>query len=195
MEPLSRRHPTETPIAPVVMEGSGSDVLDLPVLGLSIVRIQGNQGGQYFGVESFDASGEHIDLLVNTSAPYNGVRPLNFTVKVARRLQVKASGSWRIEIVPLREARRMTVPGAVEGDGDDVVIVGSSDGPKPDTATIVGNDNARYFGVFAWGDQFYDLLVNTSDPYSGKVILKAGMAVFEVRAEGPWSITVAARSG
>ena len=58
----------------------------------------------------------------------------------------------------------------------------------PDTAHIVGNADGRYFGVIGYGEH-YDLLVNTTDPYDGRVIVGSQITIVEVSAEGNWEIT------
>ena len=100
------------------------------------------------------------------------------------RLQITSSGEWYIEIRPLSTARRVSVPGTIEGASDDVVII---DG-EPDTALIRGNPDSRHFAVIAYGDR-YNLLVNTTDPYDGRVIVARDAVVLEVNAEGAWTIT------
>jgi hypothetical protein len=99
------------------------------------------------------------------------------------RLQVTAEGEWYIELRPLNTARRVSIPGTIEGTGDDVFIV---DG-DPDVAQISGNADGRYFGVTGYGDRS-DLLVNTTDPYDGRVILARDIVLIEVKAEGGWSV-------
>ncbi|MDQ3549035.1 MAG: hypothetical protein M3439_09470 [Chloroflexota bacterium] len=100
------------------------------------------------------------------------------------RLQITASGEWYVEIRPLSTARLITAPGTIEGTGDDVFIVNG----EPDTALITGNADARHFAVIAYGERS-NLLVNTTDPYDGRVIVANDTVVVEVTAEGPWTIT------
>jgi len=182
--------PTAVP-KPVKLSGSGDSILDFenPFEG-GIVHISGNADAGYFGVTSFGSDGTQIDLLVNTTEPYDGFRPLDFRGgQHTVRFQVKASGKWAVEVLPLTAARKLSVPGTIEGKGDDVVALG---GGKPDLAKIRGNAIGRYFGVTGYG-KYTDLLVNTTDPYEGTVILKADTVVIEVRAEGPWSIAVTSK--
>lgn len=85
------------------------------------------------------------------------------------------------------------VPTVFTGSGDSVVAIskpGGGDGTV--IATITGNDARRHFAVQGLdGDQ--DLLVNTTDPYSGSVLMDAelgGTTQLQVSASGPWSITL-----
>jgi hypothetical protein len=182
--------PTATPIPqPVVYSGNGDNVVDIQKPGDPgdpvIAYIRGNAESRHFAVENFGATGEQIDLLVNTTEPYEGIVPIDFSSdEQTTRLQITSSGEWYIEIRPLSTARRVSVPGTIEGASDDVVII---DG-EPDTALIRGNPDSRHFAVIAYGDR-YNLLVNTTDPYDGRVIVARDAVVLEVNAEGAWTIT------
>jgi hypothetical protein len=186
--PTATELPSPTPLPePIVLTGSGDNVVDLTKpSGAAIVRITGNAVGSHFAVWSVDSANEHIDLLVNTTDPYTGTRPLDFrdsdhTV----RFEITAVGDWTIEVLPLLSAPILTLPGTMEGTGDMVFLL---DG-NPDLATISGNDGGGHFAVLAYGSRS-NLLVNTTDPYSGVVIVPADVLVIEVDSEGPWSIEI-----
>ena len=179
----------EPPPAPLVYSGSGANVIDIQKPGdpddAVLVYVRGNAESGYFGVESYDAAGEQVDLLVNTTDPYEGIVLMDLRDgEQTTRLQVTADGDWYIEIRPLATARRTNAPGTISGTGDDVFIV---DG-EPDTAHIVGNADGNYFGVWAYGDSS-DLLVNETDPFDGRVIVSRDAILFEVTAVGGWEIT------
>ncbi|MCL4257650.1 MAG: hypothetical protein KJZ53_03865, partial [Anaerolineales bacterium] len=121
--PTETLSPTETPTPlpePVVYEGIGDSVIDVSKSDEAmIVHITGNAGGRYFGVTSFDANGNQVDLLVNTTDPYDGYRPLDFRRNEwTTRFQIQAEGAWKIEILPLLSARQLVIPGVIEGVGD-----------------------------------------------------------------------------
>ncbi len=182
--------PTATPVPqPLVYTGTGTNVIDIQKPGdpdgVAIVYVRGNAAGRYFGVESYGADGDQIDLLVNTTDPYEGIVLMDIRLDdQTTRLQVTAEGDWYIEVRPLTSARRITLPGTVTGTGDDVFIM---DG-DPDLAHVVGNADGRYFGVHAYGDRS-DLLVNTTDPFDGRVIVRRDAALMTVTAIGAWTIT------
>ena len=182
--------PTATPVPePKIYTGSGTDVVDIekPTSDMAaILYVRGNAAGRYFGVTGFNAAGEQNRLFVNTTDPFEGTVPLDFAVsEPTTRLQVEAEGDWYIEIRPVSSGRRVSKPGTIEGNGAEVIIVeeGSST-----VAHIVGNPDGRYFGVIAYADRS-DLLVNTTDPFDGRVIVPSGIAAYEIAAIGPWSIT------
>jgi len=147
-------------------------------------------GGSNFIVENFGASGERIELLVNTIGSYEGTRPLDFMAnETTTRLQIKASGPWEIRIVPLYQGRTLDVPGTAEGTGDDVLIlVGSS----PDLLKIDASNATSNFIIMGYGDR-RDLLVNEIAPYSGTVMLNEETVILEIVATGPWTVEVTSR--
>jgi hypothetical protein len=172
-------------------------VLDIDFGGKpQILHITGNAASRHFAVESYDGNGEQIDLLVNTTDPYDGFRPLDWPDdEYTKRLLITAVGEWTIEVIPLAPVPELyehvlELPGTYEGNGDDMVLFIQQ---EPDVATIRGNAEEHYFGVFSWGGYGKDLLVNTTDPYEGKRILKEGTMSLEVIAEGPWTIEVTER--
>jgi hypothetical protein len=187
--------PSGSPYA--TYSGSGDDVLDTQKpAGPALVWISGNAGSDYFGVTSYgygySGPDTMLDLLVNAIEPYEGIRLIDYwhlgDEELTTRLEVKATGSWSIEIRPLSSARTLPTPGQIQGTGDEVLVVTGN----PDTAHIVGNAGARYFGVTAYygPTAMYDLLVNAVAPYEGPVMFSAPNAqLIEVRATGPWSIS------
>ena len=178
--------PTEAP-EPIHLSGSGDSIADFDnPFEVAIVRIVANASSRYFGVANHGSSGK-IGMLVNTTEPYDGLRPLDFTQgEHTTRFEITAVGDWTIDILPLTSARALAVPGEISGIGDDVIVLM---GAGPDTATISGNSEGRYFGAFSYS-QTRGLLVNTTDPYQGTVILDPETRVIEVQAVGDWKISV-----
>jgi hypothetical protein len=193
--PTNTPVPTDTPVPPtatpepIYLKGSGDSIVDTNnPFEVAIIHIKGNAAGRYFGVKNYGSDGQNIDLLVNTTEPYDGVRPLDFELdKHTTRLEITAVGTWEVWIQPVTAARVLNVPGAIEGKGDDVIILS---GATPDLAKIKGNSEGRYFGVIGYSGESSDLLVNTTDPYEGTVMVSSGVFVLEIQAIGNWSIEV-----
>jgi hypothetical protein len=189
--PVPTNTPTPTP-EPIILTGDGDSVVDVDQsFGGALVHITGNAAGRHFAVTNYDSDGNSVGLLVNTTDAYDGVRPLDFMAdEHTTRFEISATGPWTIEILPLAteyiEPYIVTVPGEFEGTGDGVIFL---TGGTPDLASIVGNQSSRHFGVFGYNGG-RDLLVNTTDPYEGSVMLDADTVAIEVMAVGPWSITV-----
>jgi hypothetical protein len=185
--------PTETaiPIEPIVLTGKGDSIEDFTrSYGAGLYIIEGNACDRFFAVTSFDSAGNQIDLLVNETKPYSGIRPMDFGDTTTTRLEIKASCAWKITINPLSTIRTFTVPGDVFGTGDDVVLL---QGGTPDLADITGNASSRYFGVFSYGKNGYDVLVNTTEPYQGSVMLDSETLILEIKSNDVWNISVKTR--
>lgn len=187
--------PTGTPvIEPLIISGSGDSVVDIdkPV-GLAIAHITGNQESRFFSVKNYDINGNGLDLLVNTTDVYDGVRPLDFdSDEHTTRFEITSSGDWKIEVLSISSSRIVQVPGIVEGFGDEVIIL---EGEDPDLAIIRGNNESRYFGVISYSinGSYLDLHVNTTDPYEGTVILDSDTKIFEIKSSGKWEIEITSK--
>jgi hypothetical protein len=101
-------------------------------------------------------------------------------------------GYWSIWLLPLSPGIVTTidVPGVVVGRGDEVVMV---TGRISELARIQGNADATHFAIFAYTRDDRELLFNTTDPYSGIVILPTGTYILEVVAVGDWTIEIDAK--
>ena len=179
--------PTETP-APIIYTGSGDSIVDVvKPYDAALVHITGNASSRYFGISSLDSNNEVIDLLVNTTDPYDGVRPLDLMAnQVTTRFEIQADGPWAIEISPISSVYKLMIPGELSGKGDYVFAIAEG---TPDTAVITGNADSRYFGVFGYSNG-PDMLVNTTDPYNGTVILDKATFLIVVQAVGDWTINI-----
>lgn len=172
-----------TPIAPIVFEGVGDDIVTFEPKAARIVHITGNASSRYFGVIPYKGN-ERKGSLVNTTDPYDGIVPLDFSDgDRTDSFEIKSEGPWRIEILPLSTARVITT--SLSGTGDEVLIVSG----QPSRALIKGNASSRYFGVRPYGGSSSISLVNTTDPYEGRVRIPSGTKVLEVKSEGAWEIT------
>ncbi len=84
-------------------------------------------------------------------------------------------------------------PVVFSGTGDSVVSITKPGGTTGTVlVTVTGNDAGRYFGVEAI-DGDGDTLVNTTDPYTGTVLMdtaSGNTTQLQVTAVGPWNITI-----
>ena len=76
-------------------------------------------------------------------------------------------------------------PGVIEGSGDDVIQVTGD----PSLATVMGNSEGRHFAITGFNPS-RSLMVNTTDPYEGKVRVENGTFLMEITAVGEWSIAI-----
>jgi hypothetical protein len=168
--------------ATIVLAGSGDAVVDLTKNppGPAAVNITGNAASRYFSVR---ALGTEDDLVI-TLDRYQGTRSLNWDGGESTGFKIRATGSWRIEVLPLTAIPTFNT--SFNGDGD-MVVHFTGDGSL---AEIVGNDAGRYFNVRTIGTHGINRLINTAQRYSGSCQINRGPQIFEVQAIGPWTITV-----
>jgi hypothetical protein len=168
--------------ATIVLTGSTDAVVKFAknAPGPAVVYITGNAASHYFGVRILGT--EHY--LVNTLHPYDGVRSLDRDGGESTGFEVRATGPWRIEVLPLPVIPTFNT--SFKGDGD-MVVRYTGDGSL---AEITGNNVGRYFDVRAFGAHGTDHLVSTSQPYAGSRQISRGPQFFEVQAIGSWTITV-----
>jgi hypothetical protein len=148
--------------------------------GPAVVYITGNAASRYFGVRILGTE----NYLVNTLDPYEGVRSLDWDGGESTGFEVRATGPWRIEVLPLSVIPTFNT--SVKGDGD-MVVRYTGDGSL---AEITGNNDGRYFDVRGFGAHGTGRLVSTSQPYAGSSQISGGSQFFEVQAVGSWTITV-----
>ena len=171
---------------PVVYTGSGDDVIQIdPPDGKYVFRISGNQEGRHFSVKTYDSFTEYIALLVNTTSTYSGVTydPTQSTAL----LEINATGDWTVELVSIYTMDALISGNSISGEGDAVLLVF----PPVLTADIAGNENSSHFSVKSYdiNGNYLDLLVNTTDPYAGTVMMGLDASTLVISAEGPWTIT------
>ena len=168
----------------ITYTGSGDDVVEIQSIKDGYVfRISGNQAGRHFAVKGYDEAGNPTELFVNTTDPYSGIT-IDETL-TTRTLEISSAGEWAVELVPLSMLDCISTGQTFSGSGDNVLIILDC-GTK---AEITGNDEGRHFAVKSYGNSI-NLLVNTTDPYSGTVMLKGSPVLFEITAVGSWTITL-----
>lgn len=172
---------------PIVYTGSGDDVIEItPPNDLWAFRISGNSGAHHFSVTGYAENGEYNALFVNTTEPYSGIT-LDQS-QTTTMLEIKAEGEWTVELISFGLLDVIYGGDTYTGTGDMVFLM--YDYGK--TADISGNADAHHFAVKAHNETTTDLLVNTTDPYEGTVLLRDKFFVVEVTAESPWTFTLSA---
>ena len=175
-------YPDKVPDA-ITYDGKGDSVLkiDHPD-GVYVLYVKGNSESKHFAVKGYDSTGNRTELFVNTTEPYEGITidPDQETVS----LEISSKGSWHIEVRSIWTCDVITeteIP--YTGTGDSIVLI---DTPAT-MATIKGNDAEKHFAMKSYGDR-KNLMVNTTDVYSGTVMVKYNPSILEVNAVGDWSI-------
>lgn len=168
--------------------GSGDDYIliekqidDLP----AAATIFGNIAERHFSVKSYSATGEYIDLLVNTTDYYQGTVPFDLgSNKTVRFLDIKAIGNWTVIVYPLIAIPHLTKK--VSDTGDSLLWINGAGS----MLSIIGNSSERHFSVKSFDSygNYNDLLVNTTNRYSGKLRLPKDSLILQISAVGDWSI-------
>lgn len=187
--PASKLNIPATIPDPIVYDGSGDSVIKIDHPDEAFVLyVKGNSESRYFAVKGYDASGNMTELFVNTTDPYEGITidPDYETTT----LEISANGTWHIEIRSIWTCDIIEDSSTYNGTGDSVVLLNFDAA----LAEIEGNSAGRYFGVKSYGDSknllYQNLMVNTTEPYSGTVMMKYDPYILVITAAGDWSITL-----
>ncbi len=159
-------------------------------IGPAVVRISYDAAGP-LAVWTQNDNAEREDLLANVVGPYHGnsVIDLLGTQRILR-FEVRTAGDWTIEVLPLSAALHLTIPGAIQGAGDDVVVL---EGPfAPDLLSIDASTANGDFSVLAYGSQ-RDQVVGAVGPYTGTVSVRRDTTVLAVKSSGPWRLEITTR--
>jgi hypothetical protein len=177
-----RRSAAEGHNATIVLTGSDDAEVKLTknAPGPAVVHITGNAASRYFGVRTL---GTEHDLVI-TLDPYDGVRSLDRDGGESTGFEVRATGPWRIEVLPLSAIPTFNT--SFKGEGD-MVMRFTGNGS---VAEITGNNEGRYFDVRGFGAHGTARLVNTTQAYTGSRRISGGPQFFEVQAVGSWTITI-----
>ena len=181
------QEPAYVPHDPIVFTGSGDDVLEIESPDYYFgFRITGNAVGKHFAVKTYNSSGGYGELLVNTTDEYSGVT-YDPSLDVSM-IEVTAEGEWTIEVIDLITLDIIETGDTITGNGDYVFSLYE----HGKTATISGNAAGHYFAVKSYDNygRYSDLLVSSSDPYEGKVMLGNDDTIVSVTAIGDWSFTL-----
>lgn len=163
--------------------GTGDDVItDISIEDYAVVKAM-ISGRHYCSVKAHGDSDSYSfgDILVSDTAPYSGesiLFPDNYS------FEINAQGSWTIEIFDMS----YSTTDSFEGKGDTVTPIFTASSSVYEITTI---ENQGYFsvkGYYGYGD--YDILVNTTDEYSGKVYfpVKGEYAFFVISGSREFTI-------
>lgn len=173
---------------PFEFSGIGKQVIDLD-LPFNIGFIHAVHSGEgNFAISTWDDTGIMVDLPVNTIGNYDGYVPFDlYDYQNATRIDVMASGTWKITIYPMDLAyiRSCQIPGECKGNGDDLFFLF---GKTADTAKIIYKGEGNFI-VTEVGEETRNTLVNEIGNYEGVVMFDSPMFLI-VKASGPWTINI-----
>lgn len=173
---------------PIVLDGRGDSVQKIdPALTIGDVLSIAYQGPSNFVVRTLDASGNPGTLLVNTIGNYTGTVLYDGT-GAAALLEIKATGTWHIEVKSLLLARRWDGKSPLDGTGDDVVAIPG--GTSTLAVAAITNSGPSNFVIRTYNSNGQgSLLVNEIGAYNGTKALPKGTALIQVKSSGKWTLT------
>lgn len=169
----------------VEVSGMDDDVIDLPPTVQAAIVYASGGGRSHFAIEAVNGRNQMVELLVNTTRPYQGVTAYGVLDSgTKRRLKVTASEAWHIRIDPLGVIP--TASSSFKANGDAVF---SYEGPA--ARMKISCETASHFAVHqAWSPHRSNLLVNRVGRYSGTVLLEAGPSFLIFDADDPWESNI-----
>lgn len=180
------------------LSGVGQQLSDPVALeaGLGVFTME-HDGGSNFAIWLYDAaSGERLELLVNEIGPWFGSRAIELPATGDYLLEVTADGNWSVEILQPTPATAIveSAPQTYNGTGAQAVYFLQLDGGVHRvSATHNGESN---FAVWAYNSDASSrqLLFNEIGAFDGSAALNVDgggvIAVFDIQADGDWTITV-----
>lgn len=181
---------TSTPLPqPIILTGTGDSIVDIDKWSSVALLKVTYTGGSNFVVRNYGAGNDVIDLLVNTIGAYSGSQLIDiYDNDQTVRFEVKASGPWEIQVLPIIHLRKETMPGTITGIGDDVVLLQGTG--TPDMLRADASQSTSNFIVYALTNFNFELVFNEIAPYTGTVLIDGTTNLLQIKAEGPWSIEV-----
>jgi hypothetical protein len=182
--------PPSEAFAPFTLKGRGNKVakFKIPEDAAAIAMIT-NAGTSNFVVWTVGVGGSTNDLLVNEIGRYKGT--LLFDAGPGEHsvaFKIESNGSWSIAVKPVTRARKWNGTTRLIGTGSDVIQLSRpTSGLTVATITHKGQSN---FAVWAYGSSGRDLLVNEIGRYEGESLLADGTLLFEIEADGAWTMTI-----
>ncbi|MEE2570689.1 hypothetical protein V1638_14985 [Pseudarthrobacter sp. J64] len=189
-KPTPTPTPPAAPVIPPAVEyaGVGDSILAITKpAGADVAAIVTftHQGGSNFAVWSLDSAMERNDLLVNTIGVYGGTVLMDKrSADKSSSLEITADGPWTVKVASVQSATPWDGTTPLTSGGDNVILYSGKAG-----AASVTHDGSSNFAIWGYGSRS-DLLINEIGPYSGTVRWMAGPAIFEVSADGGWTVTL-----
>jgi putative cell wall-binding protein len=174
--------------APEGKSGMGTAFYNLPPGARAGVVTLRHDGRSNFVVWALDADNNKVALLANEIGSYPGTVSwgVNDYAESAVKLFIEADGGWTASFKPIS-----SLPGVQsQNSGSDVFLYAGG----PAALNLYYPSSQGNFIVWETAPGRYgldsELLVNEIGAYSGSVPLRAGFAVIDVTADGPWAASI-----
>lgn len=167
----------------LTLSGSGDDVVSIPkALKAGVIRAT-HDGEANFIVHSLDSSMTANEYLINEIGSYeaDGAFGLGWSNKKTTGFEVQADGNWTITLLPFSKAPAFTGAGIGQG-----VFRATIKARK--VMTFKHNGGANFIVHQFCTNGATNYLINEIGTYSGRKVVSSGTCLFEVIADGAWSI-------
>jgi hypothetical protein len=178
--------PDGPPPADKTYEGRGNKTVQLRLDEdySHIVEVT-HSGSSNFMVESVDATGDSVSLVVNEVGDYDGLRPLDLEREQPAALKIRADGRWKVTVMVADKAPKWT--GKASGKaGATVLLVDPKAADQDVRFTHKGRSNCTLIVRSARGS---DLLVNDIGRYGAEMVVPTGTTFIEIESSGSWTLT------
>jgi len=177
----------ERPFPDVGYSGSGDKILPLVLTGgpgsIGIASIT-HTGSSNFSIWALNENLEQIDLLVDAVGNYGGTVPFNLSKDIQIfAFEITADGPWTVTLKDVLSLEEIRQGSSLTGEGDGVLLY---TGER--TIANVSHEGQNNFALRSHTKGNAQLLVETIGNYSGEVAWEAGPRIFQVSADGVWSI-------
>jgi hypothetical protein len=172
----------------VVYTGSGDSILQIELPGgpesVGIATIT-HAGSSNFSIWALDQNLDQAGLLVNEIGSYSGTVPFNLASgETIIAFEIGADGPWVVTLRDILTLQEAIQGSSTTGQGSDVLLYRGET-----TVATISHEGDSNFSIWSYG-QGTDLLVNEIGNYTGQVRWQAGLALIEIGADGPWSISL-----
>ncbi|NQV13385.1 MAG: hypothetical protein HQ530_03720 [Parcubacteria group bacterium] len=177
----------------IKLSDSGQQASDKFTLekGLSVIKMT-HTGQSNFSVTLLDSDGNYIDLLANDIGNYSGSRAVQIPKSGEYVFDVSADGKWDMEIKQPRNMEDVENINNFTGSSPMATdLFKANKGLNKISLTHSGTSNFSVTLLDKKGN-YIELIVNEIGSFDGSkaVTLKDEIYIFDVQADGEWSINI-----
>lgn len=180
--------------SPIELSGTGQQASQKFTLenGLSVFKMT-HTGRSNFIVNLMDSDGKNIELLANEIGTFDGAKAVGIVKKGEYLLDISADGKWTVKIEQPRPENADGKPRSFTGTGQQVSsFVQLEKGLSTFKLKHTGKSNYIVALMDKRGNT-QELLVNEIGDFDGSKavgIVKTGLYLLNISADGEWSIAV-----
>ena len=189
---------------PITYTGSGNATVEFSGLEEKMAPawvfvVDGNEENKFFTISGHADKPEDTVNFVGALFPYHGAfldyNPFSGYLST-RTFEIGAYGDWSIAAHSIYSMPACYKGIAYNGSGDAVLIVPEDEVTEitvkgnMGTQNLYGEQVKGHFSVKAYTPKTHELLVNTTEGYTGTIAIENDPYVITITAVGDWSITI-----